>query len=82
MSPSLAPGSAPPQPPRLLDLVRQVARTRWGQDGLGDRCAHWTRRLILCHAKRYPQGGDPGSRPLSLTAGPVRWGSNLAIIDQ
>jgi integron integrase len=60
MSPSLAPGSAPPQPPRLLDLVRQVARTRWGQDGLGDRCADWTRRLILFHAKRHPRDLTPG----------------------
>jgi hypothetical protein len=32
---SPSPGAAP-QPPRLLDLVRQVARTRFGQDGLGE----------------------------------------------
>jgi hypothetical protein len=28
-----------PQPPRLLDLVRQVARTQFGQDGPGERHA-------------------------------------------
>ena len=50
----------PPQPPRLLDLVRQVARTRFGQDGPGDRFASWTRRLILFHAKRHPRDLSPG----------------------
>jgi hypothetical protein len=41
-----APDSAP-QPPRLLDLVRQLARSRFGQDGPADRLVDWTRRLIL-----------------------------------
>jgi integron integrase len=55
--------SPPPQTPRLLDLVRQVARDRFGQVGPGERHAHWTRRLILFHGKRHPrelQHGDVG----------------------
>ncbi len=49
-----------PQPPRLLDLVRQVALARFGQDGPGERCAHWTRLLILFHGKRHPRDLSPG----------------------
>jgi integron integrase len=48
------------QPPRLLDLVRQVALTRFGQPGPADRCADWTRRLILFHHKRHPRDLSPG----------------------
>ncbi len=51
---------APPQPPRLLDLVRQVAQARFGQDGPGERYAHWTRRLVLFHDKRHPRDLSPG----------------------
>jgi integron integrase len=57
------PAPAPPQPPRLLDLVRQVAQTRFGQDGPGQRYADWTRRLVLFHNKRHPRDlhlGDLG----------------------
>ena len=49
--------------PRLLDLVRQVALTRYGQDGPGECYADWTRRLILFHDKRHPRElelGDVG----------------------
>jgi hypothetical protein len=53
------PGPASP-PPRLLDLVRQVARDRFGQDGPGERCADWTRRLVLFHGKRHPRDLAPG----------------------
>jgi hypothetical protein len=49
------PTSAPPQAPRLLDLVRQAARTRFGQDGPGERHADWCRRFILFHGKRHPR---------------------------
>ena len=49
MSSPPLPVAAPSQPPRLLDLVRQIARTRFGQDGPGERYAEWTRRLILFH---------------------------------
>ena len=41
------PSPPPPPAPRLLDVVRQVARTRFGQEGPGERYADWTRRLVL-----------------------------------
>jgi hypothetical protein len=47
MSTPFALAVAPPQPPRLLDLIRQIAQTRFGQDSPGERYAHWTRRLVL-----------------------------------
>jgi hypothetical protein len=37
MSTSVTRSDAPPQPPRLLGLVRHVARTPFGQDGPGER---------------------------------------------
>jgi integron integrase len=49
-----------PQSPRLLDVVRQVARARFGQDGPGHRYAGWVRRLILFHNKRHPRELDLG----------------------
>jgi hypothetical protein len=49
-----------PQPPRLLDLVRQTALARFGQDGPGQRFADWTRRLVLFHDKRHPRDLSPG----------------------
>ena len=52
--------SSSPAPPRLLDLVRQVARTRFGQEGPGERYASWTRGLILFHDKRHPRDLSPG----------------------
>ena len=52
--------STPPSPPRLLDLVRQVALSRFGQDGPAQRYADWTRRLILFHDKRHPRELSPG----------------------
>ncbi len=58
-SPSVADSLAPP-PPRLLDLVRDVAGQRFGQDGPGERCAHWTLRLVLFHDKRHPRDLTPG----------------------
>ena len=42
-------------PPRLLDLLRHVARQHFGQGGPGDRFADWTRRLIHFHDKRHPR---------------------------
>jgi integron integrase len=54
------PPASLPQPPRLLDLVRQVALTRFGQDGPGERHAHWTRRLVLFHGQRHPRDLSPG----------------------
>jgi hypothetical protein len=47
MLPATPPADAAPQPPRLLDLVRSLARDHFGQDGQADLIADWTRRLIL-----------------------------------
>jgi integrase len=55
MSTQPPPVQASPQPPRLLDLVRQIARQRFGQDGPGERHARWTRSFILFHNKRHPR---------------------------
>jgi integron integrase len=52
--------STPAQPPRLLDLVRQIARDRFGQEEPAERYADWTRRLILFHDKRHPKDLSPG----------------------
>jgi hypothetical protein len=60
MSPPATFPVACPQPPRLLDLVRQVAQTRFGQSGPADRCVEWTRRLVLFHNKRHPRELSPG----------------------
>jgi integron integrase len=60
MLPSPQPADAPPRPPRLLDLVRSVARDHFGQDGPADRIAEWTRHLILFHSKRHPSDLTPG----------------------
>src|SRR5262249_47187248 len=40
---------------RLLDLIRQIAHQRFGQDGAAERHACWARRLILFHDKRHPR---------------------------
>jgi Phage integrase, N-terminal SAM-like domain/Phage integrase family len=60
MSTPLPLSAAPAQPLRLLDLVRHVARTRFGQEGPGERYAHWTRHLVLFHDKRHPRDLTPG----------------------
>jgi hypothetical protein len=60
MSTQPLPAVNPPQPPRLLDLVQQVAQARFGQDGPGERYADWTRRLVLFHGKRHPRDLHPG----------------------
>jgi hypothetical protein len=36
MLPATPPADAAPQPPRFLDLVRQLARDHFGQDGPAD----------------------------------------------
>ncbi len=60
MSSPLPVMEAPAQPPRLLDLVRQVAQARFGQDGPAERYAGWARQLVLFHGKRHPQDLSPG----------------------
>jgi integron integrase len=44
----------PPQPPRLLDRVRQAALRHYGDPQPAQRCAHWALRFILFHHKRHP----------------------------
>lgn len=56
----MSPPLPPAEPPRLLDLIRQVALERFGQDGPGQRYADWTRRFILFHNKRHPRELSPG----------------------
>jgi integron integrase len=47
--------AAPPQPPRLLDLLHQSALVRYGRVEPADRHVHWVRRFIVFHGKRHPQ---------------------------
>src|SRR5579884_4375981 len=61
MTPHPLDAAPAPPPPRLLDLVRQVARDRFGQNGPGERHVTWVRRFILFHDNRHPrdlQAGD------------------------
>ena len=60
MSSSSSDAAGRAQPPRLLDLVRQVARSRFGQDGPAERCAHWTLQFVLFHGRRHPRELTPG----------------------
>jgi len=43
-----------PQPPRLLDQLRQRAVDLIGRVEPAERHVHWVRRLILFHGKRHP----------------------------
>ena len=61
------------QPPRLLELVRQVAHTRFGQEGPGDRCAQWTRRLVLFHGLRPPRATRRPATSAATTFMPGCW---------
>ncbi len=55
--PLAGPLSAPaaPQPPRLLDQLRQAAFAHFGRPEPGQRFADWARRFILFHGKRHPR---------------------------
>ncbi len=44
-----------PQPPRLLDQLRQAALTQFGRPEPGERYARWATRFILFHHKRHPR---------------------------
>jgi hypothetical protein len=48
------PSGAGPQPPRLLDQLRQAALAHFGRPEPGQRFADWARRFILFHDKRHP----------------------------
>jgi hypothetical protein len=56
-------GSPGPQPPRLLDQLREAAFTRFGWAEPGERYAEWSRRYIIFHGKHHPRDlgtGDVG----------------------
>src|SRR5207248_11012549 len=55
---------AAPQPPRLLDQLRQAALAHFGRPEPGQRFADWTRRFILFHGKRHPR--DLGAAEVGL----------------
>jgi hypothetical protein len=55
--------SSEPQPPRLLDQLRQTAFARFGRPEPGERYVNWARRYIFFHGKRHPRdlgAGDVG----------------------
>jgi hypothetical protein len=49
------PAGPVPQPPRLLDLLRQVALAHFSRPEPAQRFADWTRRFILFHDKLPPR---------------------------
>ena len=56
MAPLMVPPSpALPQPPRLLDELRQRALDRFGRPEPAERHVHWVRRFILFRSKRHPR---------------------------
>jgi integron integrase len=55
-SPVLVSAAVPgPQPPRLLDQLREAALGRFGRPEPGKRYVEWVRRFILFHGKRHPR---------------------------
>lgn len=47
-----------PQPPKLLDQVRQVLRTNHYSLRTEEAYVDWIKRFILFHGKRHPQDMD------------------------
>jgi integrase len=52
--PSPGAGSAPGQPPKLLDRLRDAIRVRHYSLRTEEAYAAWVRRFILFHGKRHP----------------------------
>ncbi len=48
-------GSNIPQPPRLLDTLRDVLRAKHYAYRTEQAYVHWSRRYILFHDKRHPR---------------------------
>jgi hypothetical protein len=44
-----------PEPPRLLDQLREAAQARFGRSEPGERYAQWSRRYIIFHGKQHPR---------------------------
>jgi hypothetical protein len=56
MEPSSSVGKpAAPQPPRLLDRLRDALEARHLSEGTIAQYVHWTTRSILFHGKRHPR---------------------------
>jgi integron integrase len=55
MPPDPTPLPASPQPPKLLDRLRQACRVRHYSIRTEDAYHDWSRRFILFHGKRHPQ---------------------------
>jgi hypothetical protein len=55
IDPTPDPAGALPQPPRLLDQLRQAALVHFGRPEPGQRFADFARRFILFHNKRHPR---------------------------
>jgi hypothetical protein len=56
-TPQLPPpaSAAAPQPPHLLDQLRQTARQRGHPEPTVAAFADWSRRFLLFHGKRHPR---------------------------
>jgi hypothetical protein len=52
---SSSPAVVTPQPPRLLDQLRQSALARFGRPEPAARHVEWVRRFVLFHGKRHPR---------------------------
>jgi len=52
---NLGDGANSAQPPRLLDRMRQVLRTKHYAYSTEQAYVQWARRYILFHDKRHPQ---------------------------
>jgi hypothetical protein len=53
----------PPQPPKLLDQLRQTARDGGHSEATAEAFVGWSRRFILFHGTRHPKErglGDVG----------------------
>lgn len=53
-APTDPPATAPAQPPKLLDRIRQACRVRHYSIRTEDAYVDWARRFILFHNKRHP----------------------------
>jgi hypothetical protein len=62
--------AAPPNPPKLLDRVRNAIRVRHYSRHTEEAYVHWIRRYILFHNKRHPSamGAEEVNRFLSHLA--------------
>jgi hypothetical protein len=67
--PSPGAGSAPGQPPKLLDRLRDAIRVRHYSLRTEEAYAAGVRRFILFHGKRHPWSGVGAVKPADASAG-------------